>query len=256
MPHSFQSRTSSSNSSSRDDMLLDTTHDVWRASSPVQNIEAPTSPAPASSSTAPVAQSTPKFTFGATDVRFRDNPNHFTKAATPSCSCPFCHYHHPCLSFTPWEFPAQKAQIVKSRQAKTRPAQGVKVTIPGDPSARPPKPTVRVCPTCHARPPTTMHNHNHGIHIPWYADPSHICWECFQCFSHPAMVEVHLPDTACTYGRGHFSNAVAIWTPWYSPCSRAFPRHYHCQTLKPWHLSSPAHILNSSQALIPQIPRT
>ena len=27
------------------------------------------------------------------------------------------------------------------------------------------------------------------------------------------MVEVHLWDTACTYGRGHFSNAVAIWAP-------------------------------------------
>ena len=58
-----------------------------------------------------------------------------------------------------------------------------------------------------------MCNHNHGIHVPWYADPSHICWECFQCFSHPAMVEIHLRDTACTYGRGHFSNAVAIWAP-------------------------------------------
>ena len=58
-----------------------------------------------------------------------------------------------------------------------------------------------------------MRNHNHGRHVLWYADPSHICWECFQHFSHPAMVEIHLRDTACTYGRGHFSNAVAIWAP-------------------------------------------
>ena len=98
-------------------------------------------------------------------------------------------------------------------RSRDRPAQGVKVTIPRDPSAWPPKLTVQVCPTCHARPPTMMHNHNHGIHIPWYADPSHICWECFQHFSHPAMIEVHLRDTACTYGRDHFSNAVAIWAP-------------------------------------------
>ena len=27
------------------------------------------------------------------------------------------------------------------------------------------------------------------------------------------MVEVHLQDAGCTYGRGHFSNAVAIWAP-------------------------------------------
>ena len=223
MPHSFQSCTSSSNSSSSDDMLLDTTHDSWRTSS-VQNVEAPTSPAPASSSTALVAQSTPKFTFGMTDVRLHDNPNHFTKAAPPAAAAPSAATTTLPLLCPPWEFPAQKAQIVKSRQAKTRPAQGVKVTIPGDPSAWPPKPTVRVCPTCHARPPTTMCNHNHGIHVPWYADPSHICWECFQRFSHLAMVEVHLWDTACTYGRGHFSNGP----PWYSPCSRALPRHYHC----------------------------
>ena len=117
------------------------------------------------------------------------------------------------LLCSPWEFPAQKAQIVKLRQVKTGPAQGVEVTIPGDPSAQPPKPTVQVCPTCHARPPTMMHNHNHGIHIPWYADPFHICWECFQHFSHPAVVEVHLWDITCTYGRGHFSNAVATWAP-------------------------------------------
>ena len=77
----------------------------------------------------------------------------------------------------------------------------------------PSKPTVWVCPTCHARPPTMRGNHNHGIHVLWYADPSHICWECFQCFSHPAVVKVHLWDTACTYGRGHFSNAVATWAP-------------------------------------------
>ena len=213
MPCSFQSCTSSSNSSSGDDTLLDTTHDSWRASSPVRNVEAPTSLAPALSSTAPVAQSTPKFTFGVTDVQLRDNPNCFTKAAPPAAAAPSATTTAPASPSPPWEFPAQKAQIAKSRQAKTRPAPGVKVTIPGDPSAWPPRPTVRACPTCHARPPTTMCNHNHGIHIPWYADPSHICWECFQCFSHLAMVEVHLQDTACTYGRGHFSNAVAIWAP-------------------------------------------
>ena len=213
MPRSFQSCTSSSNSSSSDDMLLDTTHDSWRTSSPVQNVEVPTSPAPASSSTSPVTQSTPKFTFGVTDVQLHDNSNCFTKATSPAAAAPSATTTTPASPLPPWEFPAQKAQIVKSRQAKTRPAQGVKVTIPGDLSARSPKPTVQVCPTYHARPPTTMCNHNHGIHVPWYADPSHICWECFQCFSHLAMVEVHLQDTACTYGRGHFSNAVAIWAP-------------------------------------------
>ena len=51
------------------------------------------------------------------------------------------------------------------------------------------------------------------FHFPWYAEPSHICWECFQCLNHPAAMEVHLWDTACTYGRGHFSNAVVIWAP-------------------------------------------
>ena len=175
MPHSFQSCTSSSNSSSSDDTLLDTTHDSWRTSSPVRNVEALTSPAPASSSTAPVTQSTPKFTFGVTDVQLHDNPNCFTKAAPPAAAAPSAATTAPASPSPPWEFLAWKAQIVKSRQAKTRPAQGVKVTIPGDPSAWPPKLTVRVCPTCHARPPTMMHNHNHGIHIPWYADPSHIC---------------------------------------------------------------------------------
>ena len=213
MPRSFQSCTSSSNSSSSDDTLLDTTHDSWRTSSPVQNVEAPTSPAPASSSTGPVTQSTPKFTFRITYAQLCYNPNHFTKAAPPAAAAPSAAATTPASPSPPWEFPARKAQIEKSRQAKTRPAQGVKITIPGDLSARPPKLTVWVCPTCHARPPTTMCNHNHGIHIPWYADPSHICWECFQHFSHPAMVEVHLQDTACTYGRGHFSNAVAIWVP-------------------------------------------
>ena len=213
MPRSFQSCTSSSNSSSGDDSLLDTTHDSWRASSPVRNVEAPTSPAPASSSTAPVAQSTPKFTFGVTDVQLCDNPICFTKAAPPAAAAPSATTTAPASPSPSWEFPARKAQIAKSRQAKTRPAQGVKVTIPGDPSAQPPKPTVWVCPTCHTRPPTMMRNHNHGIHVPWYSDPSHICWECFQRFGHPAMVEVHLQDTACTYGRGHFSNTVAIWAP-------------------------------------------
>ena len=212
MPHSFQLCTSSSDSSSSDDTLLDTTNDSWRTSS-VQNVEAPTSPAPASSSTAPVTQSTPKFTFGPTDVQLRNNPNCFTKAAPPDAAAPSAAATTPASPSPPWESPAQKAQIAKSRQVKTRPAQGVKVTIPGHPSAWPLKPTVRVCPTCRARPPTTMHNHSHGIHIPWYADPSNICWECFQHFSHPAVVEVHLQDTACTSGRGHFSNAVAIWGP-------------------------------------------
>ena len=86
-------------------------------------------------------------------------------------------------------------------------------TIPGDLSAQPPKPLVWVCPTCRSRPQTSLHNHNHGIHILCYADPSHICWESIQCFCHPAAVQVHLQDTACSYGRGHFSKAVAIWAP-------------------------------------------
>ena len=141
-----------------------------------------------------------------TDVLLHENPNHFAKAAPPSTAAP--------ASPSPqWESPAWKVQIAKSRQVKTGPAQGVKVTIPGDPSAQPPKLTVQACPTCHARSPTSLCNHNHGIHIPWYAEPSHICWECFQCFNHPAAVEVHLQDAACTYGRGHFNNAIAVWAP-------------------------------------------
>ena len=141
-------------------------------------------------------------------------PKLLHQSCTPSHHCLSC-CSSPYFSFIPMGIPSSEGPNCKIETDKTGPAQGVKVTIPGDPSAWPPKSMVQACPTCHARPPTSLHNHNHGIHILWYAEPSHICWECFQCFNHPAAVEVHLWDTACSYAEAMSTRLWPYGPHWY-----------------------------------------
>ena len=126
MPHSFQLRTSSSDISSSDDMLLDTTNDSWRTS-PVQNVEAPTIPAPVSSSTAPVTQSTPKFNFGMTDVWLRDNPNHFTKVAPPAATAPSAAATAPVSPSPPGNFQLRRPKLRSQDRSKLGLHKGLKL---------------------------------------------------------------------------------------------------------------------------------
>ena len=142
-----------------------------------------------------MAVAKPTFTFGATDVCLKDNPQHFSQVmASPTKSAV-------CTIST-----AHQVVVPATSQGK------VNVTIQGGKATKK-KQKGRVCPTCSEleTKQCSLHQHQHGQHIPWYAEPAHVCWICYQHFSSPTAMENHLQHSTCKSGEGHFQNAVQVW---------------------------------------------
>ena len=145
--------------------------------------------------TVPVAK--PTFTFGATDVCLKDNPQRFAKVtASPTKSAV-------CTLST-----ARQVVVPATSQGN------VTITIQGGKATKKNR-KGRMCPTCGEleTKQCSLCQHQHGRHIPWYAEPARVCWGCYRRFSSPTAMENHLQHSTCKSGEGHFQNAVQVWAP-------------------------------------------
>ena len=144
-----------------------------------------------------VAVAKPTFTFGATDVCLKDNPQCFSKVtASPTKSAV-------CTIST-----AHQVVVPATSQGKvTAMIQGGKATKKNRKGC--------MCPTCSEleTKQCSLCQHQHGQHIPWYAKPTHVCWSCYWCFSSPTAMENHLQHSTYKSGEGHFQNAIQVWAP-------------------------------------------
>ena len=71
------------------------------------------------------------------------------------------------------------------------------------------KSSSKTCPYCTISPGENLHRHAYRVHVPWYMDPTQVCWTCLQFFKQPSMLEVH--QAQCT--EGNFQWQAATWTP-------------------------------------------
>ena len=183
MPHSRHSSSSSS-----EDSLLHCSDDEFNTS-PDKLLHANPSPkaVPTAHPVSPVgmlaAHGCPplKFTFGATDVQLRDA----TKSSTVG---------------DPNVTPRVPLKTIQPHQ--------VAASIPHDLTVTMSK---HHCPICLEECNTSLCHHSYQCHVPWYADPSHVCWKCFQSFRQHAQLEVHLKTPTCA--KGHFCHQAAVWVP-------------------------------------------
>ena len=128
-----------------------------------------------------------KFTFGATDVRLRDA----TKSSTAG---------------DPNVTPRVPLKTIQPCQVAASTPHDLTVTIQGR------KPMSKHhCPICLEECNTSLHRHSYQCHVPWYADPSRVCWKCFQSFRQHTQLEVHLKTPTCA--KGHFRHQAAVWVP-------------------------------------------
>ena len=183
-------RSCHSSSSSSEDRLLHCSDNEFNTSpeksSPVKR------PAPTQCPVSPVglltAQNPPlKFTFGATDVRLWD-----------------------AVKISPVGDPMVTSRVslkpLQPHQVEANTPSNLTITIKGM------KPIPKChCPICHEDVNSSLHHHAYQWHVPWYADPSHVCWECYQPFQQHAHLEAHLKTPTCS--KGHIHDQVAVWVP-------------------------------------------
>ena len=144
-----------------------------------------------------VAVAKPTFTFGATDICLKDNPQHFSKVtASPTKSAV-------CTIST-----IRQVVIPATSQGK------VTITIQGGKATKKNQ-KGHTCPTCSEleTKQCSLCQHQHGRHIPWYAELACVCWSCYWHFSSPTAMENHLQHSTCKSGKGHFQNAIQVWAP-------------------------------------------
>ena len=123
-----------------------------------------------------VAVTKPTFTFGATNICLKDNPQHLSKVtASPTKSAV-------CTIST-----ALQVVVPTTSQGK------VTVTIQGGKATKK-NWKGHVCPTCSKleTKQCSLHQHQYGWHIPWYAELARVCLSCYWCFSSPAAMKNHL----------------------------------------------------------------
>ena len=69
------------------------------------------------------------------------------------------------------------------------------------------------CPICFEECKTSLCCHSYQCHVPWYSDPSHVCWKCFQSFQvtcaagspfkDPQLCQRSLSSPGCSVGSIH-----------------------------------------------------
>ena len=129
----------------------------------------------------------PKFTLDATDVRLQD--------ATKSS-----------IVGDPNVTPKVPLKPIQPRQVATSTPHDLTVTIQDL------KPISKhCCPICLKECNANLCRHSYQCHVPWYADPSHVCWRCFQPFQQHTQLEAHLKSPTCA--KGHFRHQAAVWVP-------------------------------------------
>ena len=71
------------------------------------------------------------------------------------------------------------------------------------------KSSSKTCPYCTVSPGENLCRHAYGVHVPWYMDPTRVCWTCLQSFKQPSMLEAHRAQCA----EGSFQRHAATWAP-------------------------------------------
>ena len=64
------------------------------------------------------------------------------------------------------------------------------------------------CPYC-SESYENLRRHAYGVHVPWYMDPTRVCWTCLQTFKQPSLLEAHRAQC----GQGQFQAHAAVWAP-------------------------------------------
>ena len=67
----------------------------------------------------------------------------------------------------------------------------------------------KTCPYCTVSPGENLRQHAYGVHVPWYMDPTRVCWTCLQSFKQPSLLEAH--QAQCN--EGSFQWHAATWAP-------------------------------------------
>ena len=141
---------------------------------------------------APPTSSPPDY--GATDLRMRDPEFHRrTLGATSGGPPP----------------PAQHTSTGGKTQGKPTP-KPVDLSLAGrKPSSKPFKSkSTKNCPYC-SESSENLRRHAYGVHVPWYMDPTRVCWTCLQSFKQPSLLEAHRAQC----GQGQFQAHAAAWAP-------------------------------------------
>ena len=141
----------------------------------------------------PSASSSPAPDYGATDLRMRDpqfRRQTMGGAAPPSAS--------------------NKSSSKGATGGKLTPVDlsvaGRKTSSKSSSS----KSSSKTCPYCTVSPGENLCQHAYGVHVPWYMDPTWVCWTCLQSFKQPSLLEAH--QAQCN--KGSFQWHAATWAPW------------------------------------------
>ena len=69
--------------------------------------------------------------------------------------------------------------------------------------------SLKNCPYCTDSPWEKLCWHAYGVHVPWYMDPTWVCWTRLQPFKQPSLLEAHRAQC----NEGSFQQHAATWVP-------------------------------------------
>ena len=141
--------------------------------------------------TPPSASSSPAPDYGATDLRMRDPQ--FRRQTMGGAAPPAASNKSPSKGATGGKLtPVDLSVTGRKTSSKSSSLKSSKI-----------------CPYCTDSPGENLRRHAYGVHVPWYMDPTRVCWTCLQSFKQPSMLEAHRVQCA----EGSFQRHAATWAP-------------------------------------------
>ena len=141
--------------------------------------------------TPPSASSSPAPDYGATDLRMRDPQ--FRRQTMGGAAPPAASNKSPSKGATGGKLtPVDLSVTGRKTSSKSSSSKSSKI-----------------CPYCTDSPGENLRRHAYGVHVPWYMDPTRVCWTCLQSFKQPSMLEAHRVQCA----EGSFQRHAATWAP-------------------------------------------
>ena len=123
--------------------------------------------------TPPSASSSPAPDYGATDLRMRDPQ--FRRQTRGGAAPPAASNKSPSKGATGGKLtPVDLSVTGRKTSSKSSSSKSSKI-----------------CPYCTDSPGENLRRHAYGVHVPWYMDPTRVCWTCLQSFKQPSMLEAH-----------------------------------------------------------------
>ena len=147
-------------------------------------------------------------TYGSSDLRFRDPEFYQQMLGASSRGKP-----PPTKRL---QTSAGKSTLPTTRQSSAGPSRAPASTsaaAPMDLSASGRKPSSKApksCPYCPGGVGENLRRHAYGVHVPWYMDPTRVCWSCEQSFKQHPLLQEHLHQSC---PQGSFEDNAAKWAP-------------------------------------------